>query len=76
MATGGPAPQDAPDRVHTYALLRATIDFFTREFDGRMGHRQGLNGQATDKADPCHPCLLSVLRLSVREKDTTPVSLL
>ena len=26
-ATGGPASQDAPDRVHTYALLRATIEF-------------------------------------------------
>ena len=26
-ATGAPAPKDGPDRVHTYALLRATIEF-------------------------------------------------
>ena len=32
MATGGPASQDAPDRVHTYALLRATIELSNKKY--------------------------------------------
>ena len=55
-----PVPKDGPDRVHTHALVRETIELSKKKYTGRCGTCSTLtyiklsNGNG-DRQKPCGP---------------------
>ena len=67
---------DLPGRPRIGMYVRTTPRddrIFTREFRGRMGHHQLLNGQAADRSGCAALCPFSLHRLTGRFDGATPV---